>query len=236
MYLFVVALVALLASIKTANAGIAGTGSVDLTQNGMNDAGLGFSFSDGSSKQKGQELVSTKLHSCKQGALDALYFYVYDCEVPSDFIKDLSENVDGFLFTSDKSLTMKSNITQSSLLLANYWNMELSYDNEQDSQSDLLKISPDDGCFVQKANTNSFSVGCGDVTCTGCNLKDFFTDFHFSSAKFLTDSTMSLPPVDVKAKGNGDDNCLDRGESCFKGVQCCSGRCSSWNSIVWTCA
>ena len=111
MYLFVVALVALLASIKTANAGIAGTGSVDLTQNGMNDAGLGFSFSDGSSKQKGQELVSTKLHSCKQGALDALYFYVYDCEVPSDFIKDLSENVDGFLFTSDKSLTMKSNIT-----------------------------------------------------------------------------------------------------------------------------
>jgi len=30
--------------------------------------------------------------------------------------------------------------------------------------------------------------------------------------------------------------CLERGESCYKGEQCCSNRCSSWNAIVWTCA
>lgn len=30
--------------------------------------------------------------------------------------------------------------------------------------------------------------------------------------------------------------CLGRGESCYKGEQCCSDRCSSWNAVVWTCA
>jgi hypothetical protein len=33
-----------------------------------------------------------------------------------------------------------------------------------------------------------------------------------------------------------DAVCLDRGESCFRGDQCCSGRCTSAAAVVWTCA
>jgi hypothetical protein len=60
--------------------------------------------------------------------------------------------------------------------------------------------------------------------------------------------TKTCPSVnvvaDVTARGHddkdddGDDEgeCLARGDSCFRGDECCSGRCTSWNAIVWTCA
>ena len=30
--------------------------------------------------------------------------------------------------------------------------------------------------------------------------------------------------------------CLSKGEVCFRGDQCCSDRCTSWNNVRWTCA
>ena len=56
-----------------------------------------------------------------------------------------------------------------------------------------------------------------------------------SKGEYFFNSTLTIVPMAPDVDKVIDD-CLDRGETCFKGTQCCSDRCSSWNSIIWTCA
>lgn len=107
-----------------------GGGRIDLTESNQNGAGIGFIFTGADAMQAGKALVSRELPKCKIGPLDAVYFYVYGCEVASEFVLSMIDSVgDGFLYTSDKSLTLmpSSSISQSSLLLANAWDMQLAY-------------------------------------------------------------------------------------------------------------
>ena len=158
--------------------------AVDLSNDTLNTAGIGFSFKNSQSMSTGKTLVATTLPSCKVGNLDALYFYVYGCPLPSSFINTMIEENEGFLYASDKSITMLTNVSQSSLLLANMWNLELTYENTSDSMLDYDLLKELQGCKVNLKDS-LIEIGCGSMNCEGCNVVDFFTNYKFSTAQFL---------------------------------------------------
>ena len=169
-------------------------GQVDLTRNGMNGAGIGFSFRDSDSMQLAKKYVSSNLPKCSIGPLDSVYFYVYECSVPLTFVTDMADFVGGgFLFTSDKSITMITNVTQTSLLLANAWNMALEYSSAEACSVDFDVVQGSSGCSsISACNTQrQLTVGCGSMSCTGCVLENYFTDFDFDVATFVSDTAAS---------------------------------------------
>jgi len=167
-----------------------GKGSVNLSKETKNTAGLGFSFADSDSMGMALGLASRQLHGCTSAPLDALYFYVYGCAVPSTFVTNLESEVGtGFLFTSDKSLTLESNVTSTSLLVANYWDLKLVYTTPEECNNDLVLVSNAHGCSLtgpQCGLTKSIRVGCGSATCSGCVLDGFFDTYSFATAEFMT--------------------------------------------------
>jgi hypothetical protein len=166
---------------------------VDLMSCTKNSAGLGFSFADSESMSTGARMLS-QTTDCSQGPLDALYFYIYGCVLQTSVVLDMGEEVGtGFQFTSDKSLTLKTNVTSNSLLLANYWQMELSYSTVKDCEEDEELMVAADGCVLARpsrcdsgGSMSTLQVGCGDISCSGCVLDGFFENYHFSSARFMT--------------------------------------------------
>lgn len=119
------------------------------------------------------------------------------CKVPSSFVTSYLSNVAGFQFSSDKSLTVRVPVDNSSFLVANARNLTLTYDkvNDNDTQAacaaDLHRIEADaKGCvWAARCGSNgatpaSIEVGCGSLACEGCVLKDFFAAFQFGSAVF----------------------------------------------------
>jgi hypothetical protein len=167
---------------------------VDLTNDSMVTAGIGFSFTSSNATATAKNYVTLTLPKCKIGTLDALYFYIYGCTFPTSFMTDLSNNVgQDFLYSSDKSLTLITT-TPTSLLLGNVWQFELFYDLNDDLNNystDFDRITSSKGCVVHKEQSSlsnfSLVVGCGSMTCSGCNLVDFYTTYHFLSAKFLVE-------------------------------------------------
>jgi hypothetical protein len=174
-----------------------GNGEFDLTANGMNSAGIGFTFRDSDSMQKSKQFFQKNLPKCSIGPLDAVYFYLYGCYVPSEVVVEMAEYVgDGFSFTSDKSITIVTNISSASLLLANAWDVSLDYSSEELCLEEYDTIKSSDGCVatsecgkkdtsVEGRKGNSVTVGCGSLSCTGCVLTDFFTKYVFEKATFL---------------------------------------------------
>jgi len=169
-----------------------GAGEFDLKSNGMNDAGIGFTFSDSNTMQDAKSYVMKHLPMCKIGPLDSIYFYVYGCTIPNYFVIDMREEVgSGFLYTTDKSLTIVTDVTSSSFLLANAWDLMLSYSNDNDymyCSHDFDIINAIDGCYAANkcSKSNEITVNCGSIACTGCNIDNFFTQFYFETAKFDT--------------------------------------------------
>lgn len=171
----------------TSASNVTGNGYIDLTQDTMNGPGVGFAFQDSQSMQIAKELVSVELAACSIGPLDAVYFYLFNCTVPSEFIVSMASIVgSGFLFTSDKSLTIETDVSSTSLLLANAWNMSLHYSSQSNCQDEFEVISQSKGCVAGNGCNNSLSVevGCGSLSCTGCVLDQFFTDYVFEEASF----------------------------------------------------
>lgn len=169
----------------------AGTGIFDLTANGMNDAGIGFTFSDSNSMADAKSYVSKQLPKCKIGPLDSIYFYLYGCTVPNDFVTDMAKEVgSGFLYTSDKSVTIVTDVSSSSLLVANAWDLQLSYSETNNCDDDFRSIQAMEGCLAtstcESGKNKLITVNCGSMACTGCNIENFFTDYYFVSAKFDT--------------------------------------------------
>lgn len=161
-------------------------GDFDLSSLNMNGPGLGFAFSNSDSMSKGKEYVSLHLSKCSIGPLDAIYFYIYGCAVPNSFILDLATNVgDGFLYTSDKSLTIL-NVTSNSLLLANAWEIKLNYTDLNICNDDFTIIKNSNGCVpINSCDKNNIIVSCGDLDCTGCQLENFFSTYNFDEASFI---------------------------------------------------
>jgi hypothetical protein len=167
-----------------------GNGRFDLTQNGMNSAGIGFSFRDSESMQKSKQFVSLQMPTCSIGPLDAVYFYVYGCSIPSEMIGEMADYVgEGFLFTSDKSITMLTEISNSSLLLANAWDLSLEYSSQEACLSEFDTVLNSSGCVAindcVSEKQRSVTVGCGSMACTGCVLDDFFASYLFDTAAFV---------------------------------------------------
>ena len=139
--------------------------------------------------------VSSALPACAQGPLDALYFYVYGCEVPAGTVTALAAEVGaGFLYASDKSLTFTVPSSNASLLLANAYALELSYEGDsadcaRDRERALTKTGST-ACEVVSSPTScadnaTVAFSCGDYwTCSGCVLDDFFTAYSFTSGVF----------------------------------------------------
>jgi len=160
---------------------------VPVTYNGP---GLGFAFSNSDGTSQAMALISSQLPSCVQLPLDATYFYVYDCNVESSTVLDLG-NIDGFLYTSDKSLTMVSPETNDSILLANSWNMTLAYSDAAACAGDAAIMSLAPGCVSSaKCETRGavIEIGCGSLTCTGCIVEGFFKNLSWASASFDIDT------------------------------------------------
>lgn len=168
-----------------------GGGEVDLSANGSNGAGLGFAFATSDGMSRGKRLVSVLMPECKIGPLDAIYFYVYGCKVPADMVLVMAQIIgEDFLYTSDKSLTIETDVSAKSLLLANAWGLSLEYGNDDDNEAcsaELTVIEASKGCVAKNkcAISNSIEVGCGDLSCTGCVLENFFSEFTFKTAVFL---------------------------------------------------
>jgi hypothetical protein len=185
----IAAVVATTQSTNSSSSLITSAGEFDLSSNGMNDAGIGFTFSDSDSMSNAKSYVTKHLPACKIGPLDSIYFYLYGCTIPNSFVTEMKEAVgDGFLYTTDKSLTIVTDVTSSSFLLANAWDLQLNYATN-DCSTDFEALNSIDGCYaVSKcgAKVNQITVNCGSIACTGCNIKNFFTDYHFESAKFDT--------------------------------------------------
>lgn len=159
--------------------------------------------------------LSLKSTACA-GPLDSLYFYIYGCQVDSNSILALG-NIPGFLFTSDKSLT-EIHPSPTSLLLANFWTLDLLYNSSQSCEFDEVSVKASEGCVLKgscnkdHAQSNHgpdlqrigptisprLSVGCGSLTCSGCVLEDFFRNFTFSTAIF-----------DLNSVASGFDNSLN---------------------------
>jgi hypothetical protein len=189
--LSIVAAVILALMITDTEASVAGNGTIDLTQNGSNGAGIGFLFSDSNSMSSAKTFFSTKTPQCKIGPLDSVYFYLYGCELSSSIVRQMADSVgSGFLFTSDKSITMLSDISQSSLLVANAWDLSLHYLSQDSCNKEASVIGGLKGCVSQNrcATTDKkVVVGCGSMSCTGCDLVNFFTEFTFDVANFEQD-------------------------------------------------
>jgi hypothetical protein len=172
--------------------GSGGSGYIDLTQDYMNGPGVGFLFQDSHSMQDAKDLVISELPDCEVGPLDSIYFYLYGCIVPSKFVVTLASTVSGFMFTSDKSITMEGDVSNTSLLLANAWNMNLYYSSGSLCEEDFEVITNSKGCAATNScgNTNSsIEVGCGSLTCTGCVLEKFFQNYTFDNASFELQQT-----------------------------------------------
>lgn len=157
---------------------------IDLSNDTLNTAGIGFSFIDSQSMITGKSLIVSNLPNCQIGNLDALYFYVYGCSIPTSFIATMINENEGFLYSSDKSLTMISNVSQTSLLLANMWNLELTYENNSMSTADYSALKELQGCKVE-LKESLIEIGCGSLNCEGCDAHNFFSDYNFCTAKFL---------------------------------------------------
>ena len=162
-------------------------GTVDLTEDTSNGPGIGFTFSDSISMQNAKEFLSKTLPHCKQGPVDSIYFYLYDCEVPSESVLQMASTVgEGFLFASDKSITTMTDLDQSSLLLANAWEMTLHYSSSGSCAKDWNIVQDSSGCVSnnQCSRSKRITVGCGSLSCSGCEMKGFFSEFGFENAKF----------------------------------------------------
>lgn len=140
--------------------------------------------------------------SCVQEPLDAIYFYIYGCDVQSSTVLGLASAVPGFLYSSDKSMTMAAPTHNDSILLANSWNMVLSYNDTALCESDNAAFLSSGGseCVVSESCGNStkssslsssvvdsgasIEIGCGSLTCTGCVVEHFFSAFAFNKATF----------------------------------------------------
>ncbi len=157
---------------------------IDLTNDTLNTAGIGFSFINSQSMNTGKSLIASNLPNCQIGNLDALYFYVYGCSIPISFISTMINENEGFLYTSDKSLTTINNVSQTSLLLANMWNLELTYENKSISMTDYSALKELQGCKVE-LKESLIEIGCGSLNCEGCNAINFFSYYNFYTAKFL---------------------------------------------------
>ena len=121
----------LTAVLGTASAASSSPGYIDLRASSYSGPGLGFAFADADATASGMAFVSSALPACAQGPLDALYFYVYGCEVPAGTVTALAAEVGaGFLYASDKSLTFTVPSSNASLLLANAYALELSYEGD----------------------------------------------------------------------------------------------------------
>ena len=64
-------------------------------------------------------------------------------------------------------------------------------------------------------------------------LKDGRQEFEVYLKKWLTEA--SVARAERKLQPEKENECLSRGTECFKGEQCCSGRCSG-DGVEWTCA
>jgi hypothetical protein len=161
-------------------------GDFDLSSLSINGPGLGFAFSNSDSMVKGKQFVSLHLSKCSIGPLDSIYFYIYGCTVPNSFILDLATHVgDGFLYTSDKSLTIV-NVTSTSLLLANTWEIQLNYPDVNVCNDEFTIIKNSNGCIpTNSCDTNNIIIGCGELDCTGCQLDNFFSTYTFDEATFI---------------------------------------------------
>ena len=155
--------------------------------------GIGFYFDNSTATSKGMEVVTNDLPDCLIGPLDAVYFYVYGCKVETSAVLHLT-NLPGFQYTTDKSLTLAEPSGQTSLLIANYWNLTLQYDNATSCSSDAAYIAKSEGCVSVSScgcedgsNSSSVTLGCGSVTCEGCVVEDFFNRLGFTQGSFDTD-------------------------------------------------
>jgi len=160
---------------------------IDLTQDLANGPGIGFQFSDGASLQQGEALFAKELPQCMQETLDSHYFWVFGCKVPLGFVPRLAAAVPGFQFASDKSET-ELEPTASQLLLANAWDMMLTYPGQDSCLADAKLLNVSKGC-AYKVGCNippeQLIVGCETEGCEGCVLDGFFQNYSFEYASFL---------------------------------------------------
>lgn len=169
---------------------------IDLSKEIYSGAGIGFSFSNANGTAAGIAMANSTLSGCTIEALDALYFYVYGCKVPSSFVNELVAKIPTFQYTSDKSLTLRT-VSKTSMLVANEYNMTLHYAAGREGQTaaaiceiDLLAVKRRsgecvwlDGCAATRV-APYILVGCGSLSCEGCDLDNFFTQFQFTLANF----------------------------------------------------
>ena len=194
---FVALLVAIaaLAIVPRADAlGALHTGVVNLTGVTFTGPGIGFLFSNSSGVTTGSALATKSLPGCTVMPLDSQYFYVFGCDVDVDFVPQLAAAVPTFQYATDKSITSRAGNAQS-LLLANAWNLILTYEGSTAARgdaasacaADAARAARDVGCVVTPAchlPTPSATVGCGSLTCEGCLLDGFWVSFGFTSARF----------------------------------------------------
>ena len=196
-----------------------GTGYVDLTNNTASGPGFGFVFESAEATASGMQVLDTLLPDCIQAPLDSTYFYIYHCQVSVEAVVELGSTVPGFKYASDKSLTFTTPKNNSSLLLANAWNLSLHYETSSDCETDMhWATSGDDACVatsnscedgdMDRGGEITLTLSCGDYwTCSGCVLRDFFTSFHFTAGEFL-ESSMQLSSTPVEASVE-PENCSE---------------------------
>lgn len=187
--------------------GAAGGGAIDLTHTTYAGAGVGFMFQDGNATADGESSLAALLPHCTQEPLDSLYFYVYGCRVPSAAVRKLHAAVPGFEWASDKSITERAGDADS-FLVANAFNLTLTYAAASSGEAqqaaalcegDLARVKASGvGCGVvapscggsdARGAAPSLTLGCGSLTCEGCLLPRFFTEYAFTTAAFDAPST-----------------------------------------------
>ena len=178
---------AALAAAVTLAAAAAG-GEFDLENCNMNGCGVGFVFDTVAAADAGAAAAKTLLPDCEQGFLLADdYFYVFGCRLPSSAVQTMAKS-QGYMYSTDKSLTTR-NVTQTGLLLANAFDLNLTYASSDACAADATLAGKDLGCVVKSTcdTTMSISVGCGSLSCAGCELENFFSTFNFQKARFETE-------------------------------------------------
>lgn len=166
-------------------AAVASSGSFNLLRDSADGPGLGFLFSNMTGMNEAMGLMPS---SCQQGFLDGTpYFYIYGCIFPATLQRNLTTTRNlGFLFSSDKSLTMRAG-TENGLLLANLYPLNVNFMSHDIAVTFGRMARGSEGCQVKgpQAGTPSLVIQCsGGESCEGCLLADFWT-WPFTNASLL---------------------------------------------------
>lgn len=159
-------------------------GVVFLDGDGPDGPGIGFAFATQAAMSAGLAIAPP---ACAVGSLEADdYFYLYGCTLASSDVLALAA-IPGYLFASDKSLTLR-NGTRDGLLLANVEPLEVRFAAAGPCHAWASVAAASVGCAVAQdacATRASFVVGCkSGLACEGCLLKTFF-HWPFTNASFV---------------------------------------------------